>query len=87
MRARLARRRVCSSAVAFFRVIQRLKKAELISAKTIKRDPGEYPGKQCRYKLTRAGRREVAATRAFYGELAELREADGDVAESAARRG
>ena len=82
MRARLARRRVGGSAVAFFRVIQRLKKSELISAEKIDREPDEYPGKQCRYKLTRAGRREVVAIRAFYGDVAGLPEAAEDVTTS-----
>jgi hypothetical protein len=55
MRTELARCGVHRSRPAFFRVIQRLKQANLVSADRIPRPEGESPGAQCVYELTRDG--------------------------------
>lgn len=74
MRCRLERRGVYEGNVAFYRVIQRLKEADLVTAWRIDRDEEDYPGKQCCYELTEAGRDEVIVTRAFYCRSAQLPE-------------
>lgn len=38
--------------ISFYRVIQRLKRDDLVRANRVPRDPGEYPGTQCIYGLT-----------------------------------
>jgi len=70
LRAKLERSRACRSPIGFYRVVQRLKKAGLITARPITRDRGEYRGAQGLYQLTDGGRDVVAATRRFYGKAA-----------------
>ena len=43
----------------FYRVIQWLKQGGLVEAERIARDPGEYRGAQCIYRLTAAGMEEM----------------------------
>ena len=41
--------------ILFYRAIRRLKKAGLITARRVPRDPDEYRGSQCEYQLTERG--------------------------------
>ncbi len=66
MRTELARCGVRKSKDAFFRVMQRLKQANLVSATRIPRPEGESPGAQSLYQLTREGRDAAAVMRALY---------------------
>ena len=70
LRDKLRRRGAYRSHLTFYRVIQRLKRAGLVSARRVPRDRGEYRGAQCEYTVTIAGRAAVAVTRAFYDQAA-----------------
>ena len=70
MRAELARCGVHRSELAFYRVIQRLKQENLVTARRIPRDEGEYRGAQSRYELTQAGNEAVAVMRGLYRKAA-----------------
>ena len=68
MRAELARCGVFKSKDAFFRVMQRLKEANLVTASRIPRPEGEPPGAQSVYELTRDGVGATALMRGLYGK-------------------
>lgn len=70
MRRKLRRRGACRSPIAFYRVIQRLKQAGLVTARRVPKDQGQFRGAQCKYSVTKAGRDAVAVTRAFYSQAA-----------------
>ncbi len=65
MRTELALCGVDRTGAAFFRVMQRLKQAHLVSADRIPRDEGEYPGAQCRYELTQDGLGAIGMVRSM----------------------
>ncbi len=74
LRRRLARRGIRSSENACYRVIHGLRKAKLVNAAMVGRGPDAHPGGQFLYKLTKAGKEAVAATRGFYDEPTRLPE-------------
>jgi len=68
MRAELAGCGVHKSKDAFFRVMQRLKGADLVTASRIPRPEGEAPGAQAVYELTGDGVGATALMRGLYGK-------------------
>jgi len=66
MRAELAENGVHKTADAFFRVMQRLKQENLVSARSIARDEGEYRGAQSVYELTQTGKDALALMLGLY---------------------
>ena len=55
LRARLRLRGWCRSRNAFYRMIRKLKRSGLITARRIPREPDEYRGAQSLYELTELG--------------------------------
>jgi hypothetical protein len=66
MRAELAQCGVDKKEAAFFRIIQRLKQENLVTATRIPRDRDEYRGAQSSYELTPRGNGAVALMRGLY---------------------
>lgn len=65
LRTRLGLLGWCGNRNAFYRMIRKLKKAGLITARRIPRDPDQYRGAQSLYELTEPGWDEVIAWREF----------------------
>ncbi|MFC1640166.1 replication-relaxation family protein [Gemmatimonadota bacterium] len=70
LRTKLERCGVCRNPIAFYRVMQRLKKTGLVKGYGITYAEGESPGPHGIYELTQAGEDLLAKTRAFYRKSA-----------------
>ena len=70
MRASLRQRRAYKSLFAFYRVIQRLTTANLVTSCKDEALLRGYLGQERIYELTPAGRAAVTKTRKFYGQAA-----------------
>ena len=70
LRTKLERSGVCRNPIAFYRVMQRLKKTGLVNGWLITYATSENPGPDGIYELTQAGEDLLAETRAFYRKSA-----------------
>jgi DNA-binding PadR family transcriptional regulator len=70
LRIKLERRGVCRNPIAFYRVMQRLKKNGLVVGRRITYTESERPGPHGIYELTQAGEAMLSETRAFYQKSA-----------------
>ena len=75
MRAKLSRRGVRKSPIAFYRTIRWLKNATLVTSSKSATETGGYLGPVCVYRLTKAGRDAVADARAFNDRQVSAHEA------------
>ena len=70
LRTKLERNGVCRNPIAFYRVMQRLKKTGLVNGWLITYATSKKPGPESIYELTQAGEDLLAETRAFYRKSA-----------------
>ena len=70
LRTKLERLGVCRNPIAFYRVMQRLKKTGLVNGWLIMYAKSEKPGPDGIYELSQAGEDLLAKTRAFYRKSA-----------------
>ena len=70
LRTKLERSGVCRNPIAFYRVMQRLKKTGLVEGWRITYATSKKPGPDGIYELTQAGKDLLAETRAFYRKSA-----------------
>lgn len=72
LRALLAAHGTASSGPAFYQMMARLEEADLVAGRYDQRVVNGQHLKERRYEISKAGRRALADTRAFYAERAAL---------------